>query len=50
MASLTEQDFRLEAETTGENDATPPQITVVLNWHSELLERVPVPYATRTGF
>ena len=27
---------------TSENEAT-PQITVVLNWHEELLERVPVP-------
>ncbi len=28
-------------DETGE--APPPQITVVLNWHQELLERVPIP-------
>ena len=29
-------------EEAGNEDAPPPQITVVLNWHQELLERVPV--------
>ena len=26
-----------------EGEATPPSMIVVLNWHQELLERVPVP-------
>ena len=39
-------DGRFLMVTTGDQtgeDATSPQISVVLNWHQELLERVPVP-------
>ena len=38
--------FLLLTDATGESnleDVPPPQIHVVLNWHSELLERVPIP-------
>ena len=31
------------ADQSGTEDTTPPQITVVLNWPQERLERVPVP-------
>ena len=34
--------FVFVANLSGLNDAAPRKINVVLNWHSELLERVPV--------
>ena len=33
----------LKAGSQTDEDAPPPQINVVLNWHNELLERVPLP-------
>ena len=31
------------AEGADDGESVPPRINVVLNWHQELLERVPVP-------
>ncbi len=32
-----------DATIAGDSDVLPPQVNIVLNWTSELLERVPVP-------
>ena len=36
------QRFLLFANDREDSDTPPPQLNVVLNWHQELLERVPV--------